>query len=69
LKQLSQGKKTAFLMAIPVLEEAQDWETLYKLCRDALSKGPEGESTNLLAADWAVWKALITSAANHDGFE
>lgn len=66
LKQLSEGKKTPFLMALVELKEAQEWETLYMLCRDALGKGPEGDAIHLLAADWAVWRALIQSAAKQD---
>lgn len=67
LTQLSEGRKTAFLMALPILEAAQEWDTLHAFCTTALSRGPGGSAVNLLAADWAVWKALILSARMCDG--
>lgn len=62
LAQFKQGRKHLVRESLEALEKAEDWDNVYSLCRQVLSKEDEDGKPSFLAFDMRIWKLFVKSA-------
>lgn len=69
IQQFNQGRKHLLLESLRVLEEAEDWDNIYNLCHQALSKNGADGKPSFLAFDMRVWKLFVKAASLRSDIE
>ena len=69
LEQFRQGRKHLLQQSLQTLEEAGDWEIVYRTCRQALSREDENGKPSFLAFDMRIWKLFVKTAGNQGDVE
>ncbi|KAK7733658.1 hypothetical protein SLS53_008124 [Cytospora paraplurivora] len=62
LSQFTQGRKHLVRESLEALEKAEDWNNVYSLCHQVLSKEDEDGKPSFLAFDMRIWKLFVKSA-------
>lgn len=63
IEQFGQGRKHLLLESLRALEEAEDWDNIYELCHQALSKDDSDGKPSFLAFDLRIWKLFVNTAS------
>lgn len=63
IEQFKQGRKHLLLESLQALEEAEDWDNIYSLCHQALSKDDEDGKPSFLAFDMRIWNLFVKAAS------
>lgn len=69
LTHFRQGRKEVFLRVIAKYRRSNDWEAVYRLCKDCLSENVEEGRASLLASDYHVWEEFIGAASHIVGVD
>lgn len=69
IQQFGLGRKHLLLESLQALEEAEDWDNIYNLCHQALSKNEAGDKPSFLAFDMRVWKLFVKAASSRSDVE
>lgn len=64
VKQFRLGRKDLFLRALEVCTQREEWQSVYKLCKECLVGTDETRQINLLACDWGVWEHFLEAAGH-----
>ncbi|ROV88051.1 hypothetical protein VMCG_10410 [Cytospora schulzeri] len=63
LEQYNQGRKHLLRESLEAFEKAEDWDNVYSLCLQALSKEDEAGKPSFLAFDMRIWKLFVKAAS------
>lgn len=69
IEQFDQGRKHLLLESLRALEEAEDWDHIYNLCRQALNKDDSDGKPSFLAFDLRIWKLFVKAASLRSDIE
>ncbi|KUI67022.1 N-terminal acetyltransferase B complex subunit MDM20 [Cytospora mali] len=63
LEQYKQGRKHLLRESLEAFEKVEDWDNIYSLCLQALSKEDEDGKPSFLAFDMRMWKLFVKAAS------
>lgn len=62
IRQLQEGRKELLLRVGHKYRSTSNWQSLFDLCKSALSQVDENDQPTMMAADWLIWREFIGAA-------
>lgn len=64
VRQFRLGRKDLLLRALEVCTRREEWQRVYRMCKECLVGDEGARQINLLACDWSIWQHFLNAASH-----